>query len=300
MNSVAGAPDGVLFDEAFLKKLEYLHIVSKKVFSGAARAERRSTKTGQGVEFADHRNYAVGDDLRYIDWSVYGRLDKLLLRLFEEEEDLWIYFLLDASASMGFGEPPKFDYARRVVAALAYVGLANLDRVSVAPFNDGLGARLDPTRGKAQVFKVLEFLRGARAGGMTSTAAALQAFVHRSKRRGLAVLVSDLYDPAGYEEGLNYLRFHKFEPYVIHLLDPAEARPALRGDLELVDAETGALRAVTVTPRVLQRFARAHEAYLRRAEEFARTHAVPYFRAPLDVPFEELVLRIFRAGGFVK
>jgi uncharacterized protein (DUF58 family) len=288
-----------LFDEEFLKKLEYLHIVSRKVFAGAARAERHSTKVGQGVEFADHRNYAAGDDLRYIDWNVYGRLDRLLLRLFEEEEDLWIYFLLDASASMRFGAPPKFDYARRVVAALSYVGLANLDRVSIASFNDTLGTRLDPTRGKGQIFKVLDFLRGARAQGRTATAQAMQAFVHRSKRRGLAVVVSDLYDPA-YEEGLNFLRFHRFDPYVIHLADPAEARPQLKGDVELVDAETGALRTVTVTPRVLARYERAHDAWLRRAEEFARAHAVPYFRAPTDVPFEELVLRIFRAGGFVK
>ncbi len=296
-----GAGNGeVLFDEEFLKKLEYLHIVSRKVFAGAARAERHSTKVGQGVEFADHRNYAPGDDLRYIDWNVYGRLDRLLLRLFEEEEDLWIYFLLDGSGSMRFGRPAKFDYARRVVAALAYVGLANLDRVSIACFGDGLGARLDPTRGKGQIFKVLDFLRAARADGRTATAQSLQAFVHRSKRRGLAVVVSDLYDPAGYEQGLDFLRFHRFDPYVIHLADPAEARPELKGDVELVDAETGAVRNVTVTPRVLARFARAHEAWLRRAEEFARSHALPYFRAPIDVPFEELVLRIFRSGGFVK
>src|SRR6185295_17624536 len=134
------------FDESFLKKLEYLYVVSRKVFSGRMRAERRTRKTGSGVEFADHRNYTVGDDLRYLDWSVYGRLDKLLLRLFEEEEDLHIYLLLDASASMRLSG--KFDYAQTLCAALAYVGLAKMDRVSIVPFSEGRRERLPPARGK--------------------------------------------------------------------------------------------------------------------------------------------------------
>src|SRR6201999_629727 len=150
------------FDESFLKKLEYLYVVAKKVFVGRIRAERRSRKTGSGVEFADHRNYAAGDDLRYLDWSVYGRLDKLLLRMFEEEEDLHIYLLIDASASMR--NHGKLDYAERICAALAYIGLAKLDRISIVPFGgapDGAGrsdGRLPPARGKAQIFKVFDFL----------------------------------------------------------------------------------------------------------------------------------------------
>src|SRR6266498_3983375 len=143
------------FDEQFLKKLEYLYVVAKKVFVGRLRAERRSRKTGSGVEFADHRNYAAGDDLRYLDWSVYGRLDKLLLRLFEEEEDLHIYLLIDASTSMR--ENGKLDYAAAVCAALAYVGLAKLDRVSIVPFGGAERDRLPPSRGKGNIFKVFRF-----------------------------------------------------------------------------------------------------------------------------------------------
>src|SRR5262249_48162131 len=194
------------FDEQFLKKLEYLYVVAKKVFVGRIRAERRSRKTGSGVEFADHRNYTAGDDLRYLDWSVYGRLDKLLLRMFEEEEDLHIYLLIDASASMRMSS--KLDYAERICAALAYIGLAKLDRVSIVPFGGG-GApnatkdRLPPARGKAQIFKVFQFLSALEPSGPTELSRALESFVHQTKRRGLAIVVSDFYDPDGYEDGLN-------------------------------------------------------------------------------------------------
>src|SRR5262245_33146188 len=188
------------FDEQFLKKLEYLYVVSRKVFAGRMRAERRTKKTGSGVEFADHRNYAVGDDLRYLDWSVYGRLDKLLLRLFEEEEDLHIYLLLDVSASMR--ENGKLDYAQEVCAALAYVGLAKLDRVSIVPFGGPERDRLPPSRGKGNIFKVFRFLSSLEPTGRTELSRHLESFVHQAKRRGVAVVISDFYDPEGYEDGL--------------------------------------------------------------------------------------------------
>jgi uncharacterized protein (DUF58 family) len=293
----------VEFDEQFLKKLEYLYVVAKKVFVGRIRAERRSRKTGSGVEFADHRNYAAGDDLRYLDWSVYGRLDKLLLRMFEEEEDLHIYLLIDSSASMRANG--KLDYAERICAALAYIGLAKLDRVSIVPFrSDGddaspLGERLPPMRGKANIFKVFHFLTALAPQGRTRLSRALESFVHQTKRRGLAVVISDFYDPDGYEEGLNLLRYHRFEPTVLQLWSRAEARPSARGDLEIVDVETGAAREVTVSERQLAAFARAHEAYCAALESFCAARAVPYYRADVAVPFEELVLRMFREGGFL-
>jgi len=286
------------FDEQFLKKLEYLYVVAKKVFVGRIRAERRSRKTGSGVEFADHRNYAAGDDLRYLDWSVYGRLDKLLLRMFEEEEDLHIYLLIDASASMRANG--KLDYAERICAALAYIGLAKLDRVSIVPFGGGgAGERLPPSRGKGQIFKVFQFLSSLDASGPTELSRALESFVHQTKRRGLAIVVSDFYDPAGYEEGLNLLRYHRFEPTVLQVWSAAEARPSLRGDLELVDVESGERREVTVTERQLAAFARAHADYCARLESFCAGRGVPYYRADVAVPFEELVLRMFREGGFL-
>jgi uncharacterized protein (DUF58 family) len=276
-----------LFDEGFLKKLEYLHIVSRKVFAGRVRGERRTRKVGSGIEFADHRDYAPGDDFRYIDWNLYGRMERLLLRLFEEEEDLHIHLLLDTSRSMRFGAPRKLEYGARVAAALCYVGLANLDR-------------LPPARGKGRIFKVLDFLRSIRPDGETRLGKALESFVHQTPRRGLVVLISDFYDSEGYRAALDLLRFHRFEPFAIQVYDLAEARPALRGDLMLVDCETGEQREVTVSPRLLGEYARAHEAYCRAVADYCTAHAVPFFRTHTSVPFEELILRIFRAGGFLK
>jgi uncharacterized protein (DUF58 family) len=285
------------FDEQFLKKLEYLYVVSRKVFSGRYRAERRTRKTGSGVEFADHRNYTVGDDLRYLDWSVYGRLDKLLLRLFEEEEDLHIYLLLDVSASMAAAG--KLDYAERVCAALAYVGLAKLDRVSIVPFGGPSRDRLPTARGKGNIFKVFRFLAAQEPAGKTELGRALEAFVHQTKRRGLAVVISDFYDPNGYEEGLNLLRYHRFEPTILQIYDQNEALPKLRGDVELVDVETGEVREVTISQRALTAYANEHARYCDALAAFCAARSIPYFRADTKIPFDELVLRIFRAGGFL-
>src|SRR5580692_5575067 len=257
--------DDDLFDDEFQRKLEYLALVSRRVFSGRLRAERRTKKSGSGVEFADHRDYQPGDDFRYLDWNVYQRFEKLLVRLYEEEEDLAIYFILDTSASMAFGDARKLRYAKKVCAALAYVGLANLDRVSLVTTSDRVMERMPETRGKARIFKVFRFLREVQPGGTTDLADALKTFVAQNKRRGLVVLVSDLYDPHGFEKGINVLRYNKFDPFVVHVVDPADAKPGLRGvrgDVLLYDCETGEEREVTVTPGVLRSFGEAYERYL--------------------------------------
>ena len=291
----------VVFDEGFLKKLEYLYIVSRKLFSGQSRAERRTHKVGSGIEFADHRDYTAGDDLRYIDWNVYGRIDRLLLRLFEEEEDLHIYILVDCSDSMAIGDPlPKMHYAMQVGAALTYVGLANLDRVAIIPFSDRLLGRLPPARGKNRIFKVFDFLRTVDIGGETRLDECMQKFVHQNKRRGLAVLISDFYDPQGFEAGINTLRYNKFEPFVLQVYDLKEAAPNLHGDLALVDCETGELREVTVSKALLQAYTKEHERYCKELEDFCTARAVPFFRTHTGIPFDELVLRIFRSGGFLR
>jgi uncharacterized protein (DUF58 family) len=300
------------FDQAFLKKLEYLHIVAKKVFSGRLRAERRSRKTGAGIEFADHRAYTPGDDLRYLDWAVYGRMNRLLLRLFEEEEDLYIYILIDSSRSMRHGSSSsllsrgadgriaKLGYAAQVAAALAYVGLSNLDRVALYSFSSGLGDLVPPTRGKGRIFKVFEFLAALTPSGDTDLKASIGEFVHRTRRRGVVVVLSDFYDPQSYEEGLNLLRYHRFEPAVLQIIDPREAKPALRGDLELFDLESGELRQVTLTDAMCAAYASAHADYCRTLEAFCSSRGIGYMRADTDVPFEDLVLRVLREGGFVR
>jgi hypothetical protein len=289
-----------LFDDDFQRKLEYLAIVSRRVFSGRMRAERRTKKTGSGVEFADHREYQPGDDFRYLDWNVYQRFDRLLLRLFEEEEDLAIYLIVDASGSMSFGDGEKLRYAKRICAALAYVGLANLDRVSIVTTSDRVMERMPQTRGKARIFKVFRFLREIEPAGTTDLEDALKTFVAQHKRRGLAVLISDLYDPAGFERGINVLRYNKFDPFVVHVVDPQEEKPKLFGDVLLYDCETGDEREVTVTPKVLSRFREEYEKYIHTIDRFCATRQVPYVRADVTVPFDELILRVFRRGGFLR
>ncbi len=292
--------DDDLFDDDFQRKLDYLALVSKRAFAGRMRAERRTKKTGAGVEFADHRDYQPGDDFRYLDWNVYQRFDRLLLRLFEEEEDLAIYFIVDASTSMGFGDAQKFRYAKRVAAALAYVGLANLDRVSIVSTTDKVLSRMPATRGKARIFKVFRFLKELKPDGHTNLEDALKAFVAQNKRRGLVVLASDLYDPHGFERGINVLRYNKFDPFVVHVIDKQEAKPKLAGDVLLYDCETGDEREVTVTAKVLERFENAYGEYLAEIERFCSSKQVPYIQADIAVPFEELILRVFRRGGFLR
>ena len=289
-----------LFDDEFQHKLEMLAIVSRRVFAGRMRADRRSKKKGSGVEFADHRDYVPGDDFRYVDWNVYQRFARLLVRLYEEEEDLSIYFLVDASASMGFGSGSKFDQARRLCAALGYVGLSNLDRVTIVSLADKVVSRMPTTRGKGRIFKVLDFLEHMRPGGQTDLAEALRTFVAQHKRRGLAVLISDLYDPAGFEAGINVLRYNKFEPYVLHVVDPKEAHPNLKGDILIYDCETGEEREVTVTEALLKRMQQAVTDYAQQIEHFCTSRQVPYFLADVDTPFEEQVLSLFRRGGFLR
>lgn len=293
------AAEADLFDDELQQRLEYLAIVARRVHSGRTRAERRSKKTGSGIEFADHRPYEPGDDFRHLDWPVYGRTGRLLLRLFEEEEDLSVYLLLDASRSMAFGSPSKLDYGKKLVAALGYVALASLDRVSVLAFNDHITARLPPTRGKNRIFGVFELLRGVHAEGPTALGEAMKTFVSQHKRRGVAILVSDLYDPVSFETGINALRFAKFEPYVIQVFDPGEVRPRILGDVRLVDDETGESREITVTPKILAEYARAHAAYRKRIEDFCTQKQVPYLAVDTSTPFDDAVLKLLRLGGVV-
>jgi uncharacterized protein (DUF58 family) len=298
--TTAASSDDDLFDDDFQRKLEYLALVSRRVFAGRMRAERRTKKSGSGVEFADHRDYQPGDDFRYLDWSVYQRFDRLLVRLFEEEEDLAIYFILDTSASMAFGDAKKLRYAKKLCAALAYVGLANLDRVVIVTTADKMMDRMPETRGKARIFKVFRFLREQKPEGQTDLHDALKTFVAQHKRRGLAVLISDLYDPAGFERGINVLRYNKFDPFVVHVTDPIEGKPKMNGDVLVYDCETGDEREVTVTSKILELFEQAHKQYLGEIDRFCATHQVPYINASVEVPFDELILRVFRRGGFLR
>ncbi len=201
---------------------------------------------------------------------------------------------------MKFGDGRKLRYAKKVVAALAYVGLANLDRVSIVTTSDRVMERMPETRGKARIFKAFRFLREVDVEGTTDLGEAMKKFVAQNKRRGLAVLVSDLYDPRGFERGINVLRYNKFDPFVVHVVDRDEGKPKLNGDVLVYDCETGDEREVTVTAKVLQRFGEAYASYLADIERFCATHQVPYVAASVDVSFDEMILRVFRRGGFLR
>ena len=287
------------FDSDFLKQLEYLYIVSKKIFAGRIKAERRSTRRGVSVEFADYRNYTAGDDFRYIDWNAFARLDELLLKLYEEREDLHIYFLVDASESMTYGELPKLIYAKRVAAALAYIGLSNLDRIGITAFNTSDKIRLPVERGKGKIFTVLNFLDQIDASGETDLEQAFHNFVHMTKRRGLVVLISDLFDPKGFTAGLNMLKFQKHDLFVIHIIDEKEAEPSLLGDYHLVDVETNELRPVTINESHIKRYKDLFNKYCDDLDRYCTQREISLVRTMTKTPFDELILRIFRMGGFV-
>ncbi|HEV3164952.1 MAG TPA: DUF58 domain-containing protein [Isosphaeraceae bacterium] len=290
-----------LFDSDFLKKLEYLSLVSRRVFRGSILAQRRTMQLGGGIEFADHREYTPGDDFRYLDWNVYARHDELLLKRFQEEEDLHVYFLLDCSRSMGFGSPPKFDFARQITAALAYIALADLDRVGVVAFAGDILADFPLTRGKARILSLLKFLENLPAQGtQTDLNRVITGFVHRTQRRGLAIIVSDLYDPGGYERGLDLLRHHRYEPHVVQIYDKAEAEPKLLGDLELFDIETETIRKVTVTERNLRQYRQIFDRFQESIRTYCNTYGLGCTRTSTDIPFDQLILKMMRTAGAVK
>jgi len=301
----------LLFDSAFLAKLEQLYLLSKKLYRGAHRAERRSRQIGSSLEFADYRNYTAGDDLRSIDWNIYGRLDRLFIKLFEQEQDLDISFLIDASASMRW-QPSglstlnsqlstKFDQARRITASLTYIALANLDRVNVHWFASQLDRDMGLVRGKSQFHKVLDFLRDAPAlEGETRLLPTVRAFAQRMKRRGLVFILSDLFDRAGVEKAFALLRYQRFEVHVIHILDPAELRPTATGDLRLIESETGEACEVTANDALLRRYHAEIDAFLSQTATASAERGIAYVLAGTELPFEDLVLRVLRDGRMVQ
>ncbi len=289
-----------ILDPEFLRKLERLSLVSKRVFAGQTQGERRSPKRGSSVEFADFREYALGDDLRYVDWKAYGRLEKLFLKLFVEEENLDLHLLLDTSRSMEFGGPPtKLAYAQRIAAALGYIALSDYDRVSVAGFSTTLGAVLPPTRGRPGVAPFFRFIERQTAGGGTRFGEALTRYAARTKSGGIAVVVSDFFD-AAYVAGIKALLARRFQIVLIHVLDAEEARPALSGDVRLIDAETGEAREVSVSPELLRRYDAALAGFCDDLQRLAGRYGIDYVRAVTDVPFEDVILKFLRTQSVLR
>ncbi|HLL90991.1 MAG TPA: DUF58 domain-containing protein, partial [Tepidisphaeraceae bacterium] len=227
------AKDRPLLDAPFMAKLDQLDVMSRKLLLGKLKGERRSKRRGQSVEFADYRNYVIGDDLRFIDWNIYGRLDRLFLKLFLEEEDLSLYILVDTSKSTDYGEPSKSFYLKQVTAALAYVGLANYNRVTIAAMADGIVADSGSLRGRTKVNQMLNFVQKLEPAGPSHFADACKRFALANRGKGVCVVLSDFYDKGGYEAGLRYVAGGKYDLFAVQVLSPQEIDPDLQGDLKL-------------------------------------------------------------------
>ena len=276
----------------FLRKLEFLRVVARRVHTGRFSALTRSKKLGRGIDFADHRPYTPGDDFKDIDWNLYGRMDRLMVRLAEEETELNLHLLVDCSASMG---PAKSRYAHEVATALAYVALAHLDRVHVWPFGGGLQPPMSPPRHKAQAVQILRYLDGIEALEETDLEATAKAFAGVSRSRGIALVISDFLAPTGWGRALDLLRHARYEVGILQVSSPEEAEAPHRGEIVLKDRESGRRMRVRVTDRIAQAYKRAFLEHGEALQSYARGHNLFYAHGRSDQPFEEMVLRTMRA-----
>lgn len=284
-----------LFDTDFMKRLEYLSLISRRVFRGQLLAQRRTKQMGGGIEFADHREYSRGDDLRYIDWNIFARYNDLLLKRFQEEEDLHVYLLLDCSHSMNSGTPNKFDFARKIAAALAYIALADLDRVSIYSYADHVLSTTPMIRGKDRILTLLRSLDELRThGSSTNLLTVSKALVQRAQRTGLVVVISDLFDQEGFRQGLDLLRHRRFEPHVVQIHSSEEANPQMLGDVELEEVENGIKRKVTVTERKLREYRKLFANFLEEIDKYCRSYSINCTRTTTEIEFDELIIQMMR------
>ena len=287
------------FTSEFLAQLERLSLLSRRIFRGRVKGERRSLRRGHSVEFCDYRAYGAGDDLRYVDWNIYGRLDRLHVKLFVDEEDLCLHLIVDASASMDFGTPTKLECAVRLAAALGFVGLMNLERVGVGVLRERMAEGWPPMRGRHQVSALLDFLGGVRPAGATGLNEALASYATRSRQAGLAVVITDLLDPAGYDVGVRALLERRFDVHLVHVLAPEEMNPEIVGDLRLLDRETGEARELSMDGDAVRAYRERLRQFLDRAETFCRTKEIGYHRLTSDSPVEDFVLSQMRGRVLV-
>ena len=288
-----------LLPPELLARLERLELVSRKVFRGQIKGERRSKRKGQSVEFADFRSYVPGDDLRLIDWNLYARLDQLFLKLFQEEEDLHFYALVDASESMNFGDPTKLHVAKQLAAALGYVGLCRADRVSVAALGPD-GRRAPVLRGRASLWKMLAYLDSVESGQNVSLYDGVKDFSIRNTGTGIAVLLTDMMDKQGYEPALRMLIGRRMDVFIMHVLSPEEIDPPLRGDRKLIDIEDGDAAEITINKYVLDRYKQTVQSFIASIKTFCSKRSIVYVPVRTDTPVEAIVTRYLRQRGVVR
>jgi uncharacterized protein (DUF58 family) len=298
--TTAAAPDEPLLSPALLAQLERMELVSRKIFRGRMKGERKSRRKGQSVEFADFRNYVSGDDLRFIDWNTYARLDKLFLKLFLEEEDLHFYTLVDVSPSMNFGSPTKLHYAKQLAAALGYIGLCRADRVKVEAL-DGAKTNTAPVlRGRKSLFRLTEHVQSLQPNSTVSLTEAVKAFCLRNSGKGILVLITDLMDKSGYEEALKYLVARDLDIYLIHVLSQEEIDPDIAGDLKLVDCEDQDVAEISVSRRLIDRYKQTLATFIEEAREFSSKRGIVYTMTSTERSVDRLVSRYLRQRGLVR
>lgn len=296
----ASSADEPLLSPEFMTRLEQLEILSRKIFVGRTKGERRSKRKGESVEFADYRNYVVGDDLRFLDWNIYARLERLLLKLFLEEEDLNVTVLLDVSRSMDWGTPSKGLYVKRVAAALAYIGLVNYDRVSLYAYNSALVREMRGIRGRRLIGQVISFLERMRLEGQSDLPAVAKRFAIRHTGKGVVVVLSDFLDKHGYEDGFRYLLSRDLDLYAIQVLSPEEIDPQLAGDLKLRDVEDDDIAEVTISKPLLDRYKANLQAYCLELKNYCTRRGICYLFTSTQVPFDTLVLAYLRQRGLLR
>lgn len=298
--SLADAADGqkprgeIFFDAEFLQKLERLRLIAKRLSWAGVKGEHPSSRKGFSLEFSDYRRYQMGDDLRYVDWNIYRRLDRLLLKVFTAEEEMNVYILVDTSRSMAEGAPAKIDYAKKVAAALGYIGLKNLDRVGGASFSSTLHAPVTAGRGRKQILSLFGFLNHLSCGGETRLGPAIHAFTNLFPHRGLVVIISDLFDPAGWRAALEELANKKYQLLVIHIVDPRELDPNSSGDVMMRDVENGRERRFFIDAQLKRRFHEELAGYFSEIETVCAGRGIDYLRTTTQVPFDEFVLQTLR------
>lgn len=282
-----------------LARLERMELVSRKVFRGRLKGERRSRRKGQSVEFADFRNYVPGDDLRFVDWNLYARLDKLFLKLFLEEEDLHVFFLIDGSPSMNFGDPTKFFAAKQVAAALGFVGMCRGDRVRFEFL--GTENKSSPVmRGRSQLWRMSEFMNSVEPNEVFNLTDAVKRFCLKASGRGIVVLLTDLMDKAGYEPALRLLVGQQMDVFVLHVLSPEEMEPDLNGDLKLVDCEDEDEAEVSVSTALMKKYKSTLAAFVDQARRFCAQRDMTYLLARSDQGADVVVGQYLRERGLVR
>jgi uncharacterized protein (DUF58 family) len=299
MTTTAEGAKSLLLDPSFMARLDQLDVVSRKLLAGKMKGERRSKRRGQSVEFADYRNYVVGDDLRFIDWNVYARLDRLFLKLFLEEEDLALYVLLDVSKSCDYGDPNKAHYIKQVAAALGYIGLVNYNRVVVAGIGEGITAETGAMRGRRRVAQMIEFISKLEPEGPSHFANACKRFALAHRQKGVCVVLSDFYDKGGYENGLRYVAGGKYDLFCVQILSPQEIQPDLQGDLKLRDMEDNDMAEVSITQPLMKQYKANLNAYCLSLKDYVTRRGGTYLFTSTAVPFDTLVLNYLRERGLL-